>query len=256
MQYGDGLFETLVVRRGRPCGWHAHWQRLALGCERLSIPLPEADPMREEALQVCQGLERGVLKLLLSRGPSARGYRAPMDPRPTRVLSAYVWDGYPEECQRDGVRVRYCDTRALCHGRLGGLKHLNRLAEVMARSEWDDPAIAEGILLNDDNEIVGGTMSNVFAVRDHRLTTPPVTRCGIAGVTRAAILRGAEALGVSPSVEVLTPQDLETADEVFLSNSLMGIWPVRCIGPQTFDAPGVLTQRLQQALTRAPECNP
>ncbi|HKJ75680.1 MAG TPA: aminotransferase class IV, partial [Gammaproteobacteria bacterium] len=123
LQYGDGLFETLAVRDGRPRRWSAHLERLEVGCQRLGIPVPDQDVLGRDAERCCAGHVRAVLKLLVTRGSGGRGYRPPAEPRPRRILMTSPWPEYPDDHWAEGVRLRYCDTPLGVSPALAGLKH-------------------------------------------------------------------------------------------------------------------------------------
>ena len=245
--YGDGLFETIAVQDGQPRFWRRHLARLSAGCERLGIPSPTEYCLREEADALAAGSERGVLKLIVTRGCGGRGYRPETPAHPTRILQLHPWPDYPAQCQESGVRVRLCRQRLGHLPALAGIKHLNRLEQVLARMEWDDPAIMEGLLLDTGGHLVEGTMSNLFMIRDGVLMTPALDRCGVAGVLRGVVLE--LAVGLMPvQVRALRPDDLRTADEAFLTNSLIGIWPDSAFEDHSYSR-GILTHRLQERLT-------
>lgn len=245
--YGDGLFETMAVRDGVPQHWSRHIARLEEGCARLGIGMPDTDMLRDEADRLCRGVQRAVLKLIVTRGAGGRGYRAAPDVAPTRILQRHPFPVWPADYTAAGVRVRLCDLRLGHNPRLAGIKHLNRLEQVLARAEWDDPDINEGLLLDTNGHLIEGTMSNVFLVRDGVLLTPDLACCGVAGVTRALILELAGAAGIVTEVRDITMDDLAGADEVLLCNSLIGIWPVCRLENRTWQT-GTLTRRLQDCL--------
>src|SRR3989344_6719399 len=110
-QYGDGLFETIAVHRGTPLLWEQHAQRLLAGAVRLGLPLPETALLRAEANQLCRGVERGVLKIILTRGVSGRGYRPGASTSTTRVLSLSPWPDYPSSWSGEGVAGRLWQMR-------------------------------------------------------------------------------------------------------------------------------------------------
>jgi 4-amino-4-deoxychorismate lyase len=238
VHYGDGLFETIAVVDGEPCLWERHLVRLRAGCERLSIPLPPESQLADEALRLTRGVGRAALKLILTRGEGGRGYRPPDPPRPRRILRLSPWPAYPEAWQAMGVRVRYCRTRLGHQPLLAGLKHLNRLEQVLARAEWSDPDIAEGLMLDLDGQVVEGTQTNLFALLDGRLLTARLDRCGVAGVVRGLVMDTARVLGLTVVEEGLTPERLAAADALFLTSSLIGIWAVRELGGLALDPCG------------------
>ena len=245
--YGDGVFETIAVEHGRPRFWLRHLARLVVGCERLGIPQPEGSVLLEESLALIAGVEHGSLKIIVTRGQGGRGYRPATDMVPTRIIQLLPWPDYPETCHESGVRVRLCRQRLGHNPALAGIKHLNRLEQVLARGEWDDPDILEGLLLDEDEHPVEGTMSNLFIIRDQVLLTPDLMRCGVAGILRTVVMELAASVPMPLQVRALGFDDLWGADEVFLTNSLIGIWPVCAIESRPCHK-GALTHRLQGLL--------
>lgn len=245
--YGDGLFETMAVRSGRVSSWSRHMARLQAGCERLGIPAVDTVQLAHEVDSLLAGLGLGVLKVIVTRGSGGRGYRVPAKVAPRRILQLHPWPDFPPAAREAGVAVRLCTTR-LCHNPLlAGIKHLNRLEQVLARREWDDPQIGEGLLLDVDGRLVEGTMSNLFLVRGQSLLTPDLRRCGVAGIMRSIILEQAERQSLTAEIRSLDTADLLAADEVFLCNSLIGIWPVISIDGRPYRK-GAITTRMQQLL--------
>ncbi len=251
LHYGDGLFETLAVRGGRPCHWPWHMQRMSEGCRRLGIPFPGGELLHTEALHVCRERELAVLKIVVTRGPGGRGYRPPQPVQPTRIVSAHEFPAHPEAYYVEGVRVRTCTTCWSVNPALAGIKHLNRLEQVLARAEWDDDTVAEGLMLDVDDRLISGTMSNVFMVRGGRLYTPALNGSGVAGITRARVMERATELGVPCEARFLTLPDLAAAQEVFVCNSLIGIWPVREIDGTAFSV-GPVTRRFTEGVRSDP----
>ncbi len=247
-QYGDGLFETLAVQRGTPLLLDKHLARLGAGAERLGFQVSPA-LLRQEAEQLCRGVERGVLKIIVTRGISGRGYRGDPTATPTRVLSLSDWPAYSASYVKEGVDVRLCRTRLAAQPALAGLKHLNRLEQVLARAEWGDE-YAEGLMQDESGNIVEGTMTNVFLVRDKALVTPALERCGVEGIMRAEVLERAARLGIAYRIETVTPEQLEQAQEIFLTNCLIGLWPVRRVEHRSY-AIDDITRKIQQAIRDA-----
>jgi 4-amino-4-deoxychorismate lyase len=247
LHYGDGLFETLAVRDRRPLLLDRHLSRLQAGCARLGIEAPATAVLRREIEVVAATRELGVVKILFTRGRGGRGYAPPEGGRPTRIVLDYPWPDYPRDRTDRGVRVRMCATRLACNPRLAGLKHLNRLEQVLARSEWTDPEVAEGLMLDLEGAVVEGTMSNLFVVGGGRLLTPDLSRCGVAGVMRGLVLDLAHELGLPAAQTRVEAQDLDRASELFLSNSLIGLWPVRRLEERALE-PGPVCRRLQAEL--------
>ena len=250
VSYGDGLFETILIQAGAPCNWSGHLARLELGCHRLQIPPPSAQDLEAEARVLIQEFEEGVLKVLVTRGAGGRGYRPPTVPQPRRALLLYPLPDYPAAWSRDGVTLRWCRTPASQNRSLAGIKHLNRLDNVLARAEWNDPEIAEGLMLRDDGQVVGGTMSNLFVWTGEALLTPALDLAGIAGTARALTLELAGRSGIQCQERDLGPRDLALAQGLFLTNSLIGCWPVRRLDGCEYPT-GRLPWELLKAVTAA-----
>jgi 4-amino-4-deoxychorismate lyase len=221
-QFGDGLFETIAIIDEKPCLWGAHMARLAEGCDRLRLPQPDFSQLSEESRRVCAGHPRAVLKLYWTAGQSERGYRRPSATSPRRVISRCAWHQTAQEWA-----VRQCEHRLAEGPALAGIKHLNRLDQVIARAEWEDDGIAEGLMLGQDGRVVCGTMSNVLIQHGETLHTPAIDGAGISGVVRNLALDLARRSGNPVRVGAVTLDDVRAADALFLSNSLIGVARVR-----------------------------
>ena len=229
LQYGDGVFETMRVRRGRVRLIDYHVERLERSCRQLGIAGPSLRTLRQELARIAAPRREGVLKLIVTRGPGARGYRPTGRERCTRIVALHA---LPKAVLAEGstpARVRVCATPLGLNPGLAGLKTLNRLESVMARAEWSDARIWEGLMRDVDENIVCGTMSNLFLRRGPTLMTPVLDRCGVAGVMRRWILEAARELRLKPVERRLRWQDLSTAEEAFMSNAVVGVRSVAVI---------------------------
>jgi 4-amino-4-deoxychorismate lyase len=252
--YGDGIFETIAIRQGRLQHWQRHMNRLQAGCTRLGIQPFENAQLAAEADTIIKGADKGVLKLIVTRGSGGRGYRIAETTASTRIMQLHPWPEYPAACAEQGVKIRLCETRLGHNPALAGIKHLNRLEQVLARQEWTDDDIREGLLMDTDDNLVEGTMCNLFIVSDGVLMTPDLSRCGVAGIMRTLILELAEQQGLDTQIAQINRQALLQADEVFLSNSLIGIWPVIAM-EKTMYRKGTITVQLQTLLAGTPDSN-
>ena len=252
LQYGDGLFETMAVRNGRIYLWDTHWERLTKGCNQLSIALPDKDIVEKEIslLTDKNKHDKFVIKLIVTRGKGNRGYAYSDGQNTTRIISSHSWPDYPEKNQIDGVNVCYCETTLSENEKLAGVKHLNRLEQVLARNEWNADDYQEGLMLTREGNVVDGTMSNIFAIKDNMLFTPELSLCGVSGVMRKTVIKYSKELGISAYEKTFTKNELELADELFLTNSLFGIWPIRQIGKTQFTKVGSVTKRLQDEVNK------
>ncbi|MCG8370541.1 MAG: aminodeoxychorismate lyase [Proteobacteria bacterium] len=245
-QYGDGLFETIAIRGGEPRLWGHHLERLAEGCRRLRLERPDAGSLR---LQLDGALQASTVeslyctaKIIVSGGVTQRGYgRARRTPAHTLIG---VFPAVPPagSAYRDGVGTIRCRTALATGSALAGVKTLNRIEQVLARSECLEADAFEGLTFDADARLICGTMSNVFLVDGKTIRTPSLSRCGVAGVMRRHLM---DVLRDTPAAVVecdLGERDLERAGEVFLTNSQFGVLPVsRCdertwpVGPVTRD---------------------
>ncbi len=249
LAYGDGLFETISVVEGRPRFLSNHLARLQRGCERLSITLDFLRLKAEiEQLLACDAAPRSVLKITVTRGGNQRGYRTGGGHTANRYLRLSELDPARLQRQQDGVRLALCRHRLPDNPRLAGIKHLNRLDNVLAASEWRSGRVDEGLMLDARGRVIEGTMSNLFLVSDNCLITPGLGRCGVEGVLREMILtRLAPALTIPARVQDVTLGQVQRAEELFICNSLIGICPVLALECQR-KAPGPVTRQLQASL--------
>jgi len=248
LHYGEGLFETIACVAGRPRLLERHLRRLASGCERLGLPCDVA-AIESEVQELAAGAVRAIVKLLLMRGPAvARGYALTGREQPVRFALRYSWPDEEPGAAEQGLRVRLAKLRLGENPALAGIKHCNRLEQVLARREWSDPGIGEALMFSSSGALVSGTMSNVFLVRGSKLLTPSVDRCGVAGVMRETVLEIAAQLGIAVEERRLDAAELAAAEELFLTNALIGIRPVRELDGVSL-APGPMTRRLQRQLT-------
>jgi 4-amino-4-deoxychorismate lyase len=249
LHFGEGVFETIACLNGRPRFLPLHLERLEYGCERLGIQPPGQEEIAAEIRGLVSGVERAIVKLLVTGGEAvARGYARSGSERATRITIRYPWPHEDAAQLHDGVMTRTLSMRLGENPRLAGLKHCNRLEQILARAELaNDPQLAEGILFSSSGNLVSGIMTNVFLVRESVLLTPRIDQCGVAGVMRRVVLREARQLGIPARECELRSENLQAADEVFLTNARVGIWPVRSVDDRVL-TPGPITRHLQTML--------
>ncbi len=233
LQFGDGVFETLLFQNGKLYLANRHWQRLQSGLRCLSIDCPKDRLDRE--LAVCLShlqkneIQTAVLKIIVTRGASQRGYAYSRE-QSVSVLMCLSPYSVNSEAQEHGVSVRICQQRLGDNPQLAGVKHLNRLEQVLAKSEWRDDDVFEGLMLDQKGRVIEGTKTNLFLVDDTGLVTPDLSRCGVAGTMRAEIIESiARSLGLNVRVGECEMTDLRSAKEVFICNSVSGVLPVTCL---------------------------
>jgi len=242
LRYGDGVFETIKVCDGAPEFWSRHLQRLNLGAERLRIGAPAAATLAEEAARLLKKPCDGVLRIRLTRGSGA-GYGHEPCPRPTRILELDADPAHPKEASTQGVRVRLLEMRLGQNPALAGIKHMNRLEQVLAAQELTEPEIAEGLMLDGDGHVIEGTRTNVFFLSDGVLVTPALDKAGVAGILREVVLEEAKRLEYKVEIRPVRPEEAFAAQECFLTNSLIHLWPVRELEDRAY-AIGACTRAL------------
>ena len=225
--YGDGVFRTMLARQGKLRHWPSHLKKLQQDCQALGINCPAPEQLVVELESLLLTHSQGVIKLIVTRGQGGRGYAPPVAQLPHHVWDVFPLPEYPETWLQDGIKLSLCDIRLSHQPRLAGIKHLNRLENVLAAAEWRATDIAEGLLLDVEGNLIEGTRSNLFFVRSGRLYTPDLSRCGVAGVQRERVLAWAVSRGISVEIGNFPLEALVQADEAFMVNSVIGLWPVQ-----------------------------
>jgi 4-amino-4-deoxychorismate lyase len=245
LHFGDGVFETMACRHGKVRFLSLHFERLIGSCERLHINLRDVEALRTEVKQAAAKAGEALLKLIVTRGEAvARGYGWSGTEIATRLLLQYPWPAENPARVTEGIQARIARLRYGENELLAGMKHLNRLEQVLARSEASLDDAAELLVFSSSGYLVSGTMSNVFLVQGGRLRTPRLDRCGVAGVMRRVVLREAAGQGVQADECQLTAGDVEGASEIFVTNARIGIWPVSGLDGRRIEV-GAVTRRLQ-----------
>lgn len=246
LAYGDGVFRTLRMQAGQPVWWSDHFLKLVADCASLMLRCPDEAVLRGEVCQVAAAGSE-VVKIVITRGAGARGYAPPGGETVTRLVMSASLPAHAAADAPQAIAARWCSLRLAQQPRLAGIKHLNRLENVLARAEWNDPAIAEGLLCDTGGMVVGGVMSNLFWARDGVLFTPDLGQCGVAGVTRARLLRAAARRGIPTRIERVPPAAILAADELMICNSLIGVRRVARLGDANW-SPAGWTETLNTAL--------
>ena len=232
LAYGDGVFRTLRVAAGEIPWWQDHYAKLHDDAARLALSCPTEEVLRRQ-LEAALAADPGAshAKLILTRGDGARGYAPPQGSPPRLIIMTGTGES---PLLAKPLIARWCDLRLAIQPRLAGIKHLNRLENVLARAEWNDGAIAEGVLMDTADRVIGGTMSNLLLWRRGELLVPEVTSAGVAGVARARVLRGAARAGLRVGVRAVTAAEVLDAEALFLCNSLAGLRQVDRLGERNW----------------------
>jgi 4-amino-4-deoxychorismate lyase len=248
LHYGDGVYETIGIQNGKLQHWDRHQQRLIVGCFRLKLPIPDIQILEREIDSIAKDQTCAVIKIIITRGQGGRGYKSPEKTITTRIVACYPYPEYPADYWEQGVKIRLCQTPLGMNPALAGIKHCNRLEQILARNEWQETDIPEGLMLDSQQNVIEGTMSNIFISRNGGLLTPAITHCGVEGVMRGVVLDASRDQQIPQAVDTITVEDVLNADEVFLTNSVIGIWPVRQFEEQRYTK-GPITQMLMEHLS-------
>ena len=247
LSYGDGVFTTLPVQSGAPLFLPQHLDRLVRDATGIKLPPPDTVLIGREIRSFLEKEEDGILKVLITRGQGGRGYLPPSFPAPTRLM--YLFPPRAEaDCKKQGLITTYSETVLGFSPSLAGIKHLNRLEQVLARSELEDGTFDEGLMRDPEGFVVEGTMSNLFGVRDGQVLTPRLDRCGVRGVMRDLVIDALRSrFGVEVQEVRLKTSDLDACQEIFLTNGVIGILPVLKLNQRTYQ-PGPLVGALRDWL--------
>jgi 4-amino-4-deoxychorismate lyase len=220
LHYGDGLFETISCVDGQPLWLDRHLQRLMMGCQRLGIGCPDTTTVRTEITSLAAQTDRSILKLIVTRGGAVeRGYRPTGREQTTRILMRYPW---PPEARHE-FQMGFSAVRLGENRELAGIKHLNRLEQVLARQQLTNTPIDEVVMLSSSGLAICGSMSNLFVCEDGALLTPELTLCGVAGVMRGLVMEAAQALGLELQVVAVQADRLRQASSLFVTNVRLGL---------------------------------
>ncbi len=243
VHYGDGLFETILCAEQKIYYWALHYQRLKESAEKLNISCPLEQVLLDDIKSCLEGLDEPcAIKIIITRGNSKRGYRYDKTITGKRiVMISEITQDYSSLLKRQLLSgdLFLCEQQVSINKNLAGLKHLNRLENVLARNEWADEAFIDGLMLNHNSHVIEATMSNLFAIEDHRLMTPDLSLSGVNGIMRRVILNIADELNIKTVVENITLENIMKADELFISNSLIGIKSIDTFNDKTFGEPSV-----------------
>ncbi len=234
LNFGDGLFETMLFAQGHLFYPDLHLARLEKGIAVLGFPdcLPA---VQEQLSLVAKELlsaqhTQYAVRLTLTRGDGQRGYMPGSTCTPRVIISAAQldqdWQQQPSAAATSVAKIRWSH-----QPQLAGLKHLNRLEQVLAARERFNENVDELIMLDGESSVVSTVSGNLFAVIDGVLQTPRLNKCGIEGTRRRLIIeRWSQKVGIETRELDMGMQQLQSATEVFFCNSIVGLRPVSSLG--------------------------
>lgn len=246
LSYGDGVFTTLAYAQGQLRWLDRHLQRLVHDSQRLGFPPLDQTQLQQQLRHFSQDLpDPCVVKVIITRGEGGRGYAPLAEPQLSYLIQAFPWPQWPAEFAETGVQAVWSPIALARSPHLAGLKHLNRLEQVLAQTALSTTQAQEAIMCDTEGYVVEGSKSNLFWVQAGQLFTPSLEHAGVAGIMRQQIIEHYQQQALPVHIGLFRPADLLAADEVFICNSLLGIWPVRELAAQQWPL-GTLTKSLQK----------
>ncbi|MCW1827632.1 aminodeoxychorismate lyase [Enterobacter asburiae] len=236
IQFGDGCFTTARILDGNICLLEAHIRRLQHGCETLMIPFTHWDTLRQEMCNLASGKQGGVLKVIITRGSGGRGYSAASCLSPTRILSVSACPAHYSRWREEGVTLTLSPIRLGRNPMLAGIKHLNRLEQVLIRTHLEQTDADEALVLDSEGFITECCAANLLWRQGSEVFTPSLDQAGVNGIMRQFCLEQLARSGFRV-VEVSAGEAaLQAADEVVICNALMPVVPVRAYGQQRWSS--------------------
>ena len=230
VQYGDGLFETCISKKNKILFWQRHLDRLNLGCERLDIKKVQELAWKSDLKKAfaLSSVDDCIVKIILSRGDSLRGYGYKKDITPVRIV---IISEKKKSVDHDLFSLEFSDSGFYSNPNLAGIKHCNRLEQILARSNLLSD---EAIMQDENGNVISVSQGNIYLICDGKLLTPKLDRCGVEGSRRSLIMDLARSLGIDTEECLVSSDKLRQADEVFISNSVIGIQSVSSIEEFSF----------------------
>ena len=253
--YGDGLFETFRAYGGKIFRLSEHLNRLGGSAGRLAISPPSPALLEKLLYETLKRnrLKEALLRLTLSRGEGAPGLNPAPCERPTLIITARKFDGYPKDQYLTGVSGVIVQARRHPAVADPALKSISFLSNVLAKLEAKKKGAFEGLFLNTDGVLCEGAVSNLFWIREGKLKTAAPAAGILEGITRMMILELAEKIKIETEEGFYPADDLFSAEEAFLTSSGLELMPLTTIDGKKIGngRPGPVTQRLHQTFREA-----
>jgi 4-amino-4-deoxychorismate lyase len=249
VQFGDGCFTTAAVLNGKVMLLDAHLQRLKDSCARLLMPEPDLPLLASEMRQIALEQTQAVLKVILTPGAGGRGYSRAGCNTPTRIISLSPWPQHYAALQQQGAQLHSSPIRLARNPLLAGVKHLNRLEQVLIRQHLDQTGGDEALVLDTAGTVVECCAANLFWRKGNDIYTPCLEHAGVDGIMRRYLMAQMAAFGQTCQLIDGTRDDVMNADEVVICNALMPVLPVRQIDDVTFTARTLYQQLRASCLT-------
>lgn len=246
LHYGDGVFRTALIFDSKIVDLERQASKLLADAQAIGLAASAARSCVDDARRIAAGCDRGVVKLMLWRTAEGRGYRATTGAAERLVLRSAL-PALRSAAWTRGVAAIRSPVVLGAQPRLAGIKHLSRLEQVLASDGWPR-GVDEAIQCDASGRPISGTRTNLFWIRRDVLYTPQIGHCGVAGVMREKVLELAQTLGIRWRIGAADWRHFADSEEAFVTNSLIGIWPLRRCDALRWAAPGRITRALMRAL--------
>ena len=226
VQFGDGCFTTARIKDGSVRFLAQHLGRLQQACEKLLIPFAQWSVLESEMQQLAVAHQQAVLKVMITRGSGGRGYSAANCQHPTRLLSVSAYPSFYPQWREQGISLALSPIRLGINPHLAGIKHLNRLEQVLIRTHLEQMQAQEALVLDSDGWLTECCAANLFWRKGSQVFTPYMDKSGVNGTMRQHIIA---CLADSPWQVTQVrerPESLAQADELLICNALMPVVPV------------------------------
>lgn len=244
-QYGDGCFTTILTKHGEPICWLYHVERMTECLKRLAIPDPDWHQVKAWLQQAAFGDSVAGIKIHISRGRGGRGYSPTQAHSANVTISAFAYPNHYKVLAESGVTLGVCQQKLGLNPLLAGLKHNNRLEQVLLKAEMDQQGYVDGVALDITGNVIETTMANLFWRQGLQWFTPSLEQAGVAGTMRRRVLELLDSQGIQVNIGHFSLAHLRQSDEVLMTNAILGVAPVVAITDLHYSI-GTQTRRLQE----------
>ena len=222
LAFGDGIFTTGKVVNGKLEHYQAHIERLKKGCLALQLPSPDWQALEHEIAKAINERALAVIKVIISAGSSGRGYSRQGCLTPTVITTVSEFPSHYSQWQQHGINLGTSTVKLGLNPSTAGIKHLNRLEQVLVRNELDRLDFDEVVVCDINNHIVECNTANIFWIKDGIIHTPSLNNSGVAGIVRQELIK------TKPNIKIVNEsiETLSNTDAIFICNSLLGLVPV------------------------------
>ncbi|WP_300175275.1 aminodeoxychorismate lyase [uncultured Aliivibrio sp.] len=235
-QYGDGFFTTMKVDNGKIQLWSLHLERLISSAYCLGIRAPNWQHLENQVYAIAKKVVHGGIKILVSRGTGGRGYSPEGCENTQVIVSDFDYPAHYEQWQEKGIELGVSTIKlGLSSPALAGMKHLNRLEQILIKKDISKTSYFDAVVLDLNNKVIETSIGNIFWIKGGRIFTPKLSFSGVEGVMKKHILQLAKEFQLELEEVSVELSELENADEVFITNALFEVVPVNMIAHTKFN---------------------